>query len=112
MKKVILILAVLLVSAVMWQCQSEDEVYMDEQIEVSDDLQKEGGLGEDIDPWSDDSAGGWSTYCTYTPAYGRKHVVKTNGYGGSYKCWRSGEATAHKTMSGKTTADYHCRTGF
>ena len=40
MKKVFLILTVILVSAVMWQCTQEEDVYMDEQIEVNVDLEK------------------------------------------------------------------------
>ena len=111
MKKVILILTVILVSVLMWQCQSEDEVYMDEQIEVSEDLQKEGGLGEDIDPWGDDSAGGKKKLCSTTTYGGITHVVyEFNSY--TFKCYKNNSMSPHTEFGSRTMAEYHCRNAY
>ena len=90
-------------------CTQEDNVYMDEQIEVSEDLQKEGGLGEDIEPWSDDSAGG--EYCKAYDIDGQAwHIVTETGYN-QYKCtvrgaW--GSVSTHKTGMTISLARAHC----
>ena len=111
MKKVILILTVILVSVLMWQCQSEDEVYMDEQIEVSEDLQKEGGLGEDIDPWGDDSSGGKTLLCKTRTFSGTLHrVYQYNVY--TFKCFKDNAMSPHMDFSSRTMAEYHCRNAY
>ena len=110
MKKLILLVVLGLFTMTVYQSCTQEEVYMDEQIEVSADIQKEGGTGEDIEPWDDDSAGGWTTFCTYREAYGGKnHAVKTDGL--YYRCWRSGDIRHHWTGQTRTDANYHCRTG-
>ena len=109
MKKLILLVVVGLFTLVLNQSCNDDDVYMDEQIEVSNDLQKDGGA--DIVPFGDETSGG-SYYCSGVHN-GKTHSVrefKTSSP--RYKCYRTGEITPHWSSSYSSSANYHCKTGF
>ena len=111
MKKVILILAVLLVSAVTWQCTQDEEVYIDEQIIIVDDITKGEELPDPEDTEDDGSGsvgGDWVAWCVYENPSGYSHVIQKKGY--SYRCIYRG--SVHTYPSSKTAAEYHCRTGY
>lgn len=103
MKKVILILAVILVSAVTWQCTQED-VYMDEQVQTK--------IEHLTTPPPDDGGGdgyGYHFYCAHEDAWGGvSHYVYTNGY--TYKCKRLRTSQQyHARFYSADAANEHCR---
>ena len=107
MKKLILLVVLGIFTITVYQSCTQEEVYMDEQIEVNNDLQKDGG--DDIVPFDDDTSGGTSYCSAYNYSTGQRHNVrKYSAF--SYKCTISGSLGTHKTMSNATSATYHCKT--
>lgn len=108
MKKLILLVLLGIFTITVYQSCTQEEVYIDEQIEVSEDLQKDGG--DDIVPFGDETSGG-RDYCS---GYhnGKLHTVKESQTSSPrYKCYRRGEISAHWSSSYSTAANYHCQTG-
>ena len=108
MKKVILILTVILVSALALQC-TQEEVYMDDQTIVVDDVTKDGG--DDIVPFDDDTSGGGTQYCKAWDSVEYKwHQTYNIGYN-EYECRVSGSWGSRSThLRGMTIsmARAHC----